>query len=111
MNKTQKIKYAARKTKRQRVKQWFKKVLLFPWRVIKAIWRFICRICRAIWNWLKSIDIVGMINLTLLVIIIVLFSLKNTPSGQSTVVVAFSPSTLIVSPRVLSFSKSSVPII
>ena len=74
MNKTQKIKNAAQKTKRQRVKQWFKKVLLFPWRVIKAIWRFICRICRAFWNWLKSIDIVGMINLTLLVIIIVLFS-------------------------------------
>ena len=73
MNKTQKMKKAARKTRNKSIKQWFKKILLFPWRVIKAIWRFICRVCRAIWNWLKSIDIIGMINLTLLVIIIILF--------------------------------------
>ena len=74
MNKTQKIKKGARKTHTKNIKQWIKKVVLFPWRVIKAVWHFICRVCRAVWNWLKSIDIIGMINLTLLVIIIVLFS-------------------------------------
>ena len=72
-NKTQKMKKAARKTRWDNFKQWCKKIVLFPIRVIKWLWRLICRICRAIWNWLKSIDIVGMINLTLLVAIIVLF--------------------------------------
>ena len=74
MNKTQKMKTAVRRTRKKSFAQWLKKILLFPWRVIKAVWRFVCRVCRAIWNWLKSIDIVGMINLTLLVIIIILFT-------------------------------------
>ena len=73
MNKTQKMKSASRKTRWNNFKNWCKKIFLFPIRVIKWLWRLICRICRAIWNWLKSIDIVGMINLTLLVAIIVLF--------------------------------------
>lgn len=73
MNKTQKMKKATRKTRWDNFKQWCKKIILFPIRVIKWLWRLICRICRAIWNWLKSIDIVGMVNLTLLVAIIVLF--------------------------------------
>jgi len=73
MNKTKKMKKAASKTRWDNFKQWCKKVILFPIRAIKWLWRLICRICRAIWNWLKSIDIVGMINLTLLVAIIVLF--------------------------------------
>ena len=73
MNKSQKIKKAARNTCKQNIKQWFKKVLSYPVRAIKWLWNLLCRICRAIWNWLKSIDIVGMINLTLLVAIIVLF--------------------------------------
>ena len=72
-NKTQTIKRATRKTRKNTFWQWVKKILLFPIRVIKWLWRLICRICRAIWNWLKSIDIIGMINLTLLVAIIVLF--------------------------------------
>lgn len=73
MNKSQKIKKATRNTRKQNIKQWFKKVLSYPVRAIKWLWNLLCRICRAIWNWLKSIDIVGMINLTLLVAIIVLF--------------------------------------
>lgn len=72
-NKTQKIKKATRKTRWGNFKMWCKKIILLPIRAIKWLWRLICRICRAIWNWLKSIDIVGMINLTLLVAIIVLF--------------------------------------
>lgn len=74
MNKTQKIKRATYKTQNKTLVYWIKKILLFPWRVIKAVWRFICRVCKAIWNWLKSIDVVGMVNLTLLVVIIILFS-------------------------------------
>ena len=73
MNKSQKIKKASRNVRKQTVKQWFKKVISFPVRAIKWLWRLLCRICNAIWNWLKSIDIIGMINLTLLVAIIVLF--------------------------------------
>ena len=74
MNKTQKMKTAARNTRKRNIKQWLKKVILFPWNLCKKAWRFICRVCTAIWNWLKSIDIVGMVNLTLLVAIIVLFT-------------------------------------
>jgi hypothetical protein len=62
-NKTQKIKKATRKARNKNIKQWIKKVITFP-----------IRACKAIWNWLKTIDIIGMINLTLLVAIIVLFS-------------------------------------
>ena len=62
-NKAQKMKNATRKARKQNNKQVMKNILLFPVRVLKAIW-----------NWLKSIDVVGMINLTLLVAIIVLFS-------------------------------------
>ncbi len=85
MNKTQKMKKATRNTRKQNKKQWVKKIILFLWNVCKKVcswvvaackfvWRLLCRICSAIWNWLKSIDIIGMINLTLLVAIIVLFS-------------------------------------
>ena len=74
MNKTQKMKEATNRARDRHDDLLLEKIILFPWRVIKALWRLICRICRAVWNWLKSIDVVGMINLTLLVIIIVLFS-------------------------------------
>ncbi len=74
MNKSEKMKVAARKNRKKNFWAWVKKIVLFPWRVIKAIWRAFVRACRAIWNWLKSINIVGMINLTLLVVIIVLFA-------------------------------------
>ena len=74
MNKQQNIKRAVKNTRRKTLKQKIKNIITFPWRLIKAIWRFLCRVCRALWNWLKSIDVVGMINLTLLVVIIVLFT-------------------------------------
>ena len=73
MNKSQKMKRATKNTRKQNIKQWFKKIISYPIRAIKWLWNLLCRVCRAIWNWLKSIDIVGMINLTLLVAIIVLF--------------------------------------
>ncbi len=73
MDKSLKMKKAARNTRAQNIKRIAKKIILFPWELCKKLWRFICRICKAFWNWLKSIDIIGMINLTLLVAIIVLF--------------------------------------
>lgn len=75
MNKTQKIKTATSKARDQQYDLLLEKIILFPWRLLKAIWRLICRICRKIWEWLKSIDVVGMVNLTLLIVIIVLFSI------------------------------------
>ena len=74
MTKPQKMKKAAHNVRLHNVKQTLKKIILFPWELCKKIWRFVCRICNKIWNWVKSIDIVGMINLTLLVAIIVLFT-------------------------------------
>lgn len=62
MDKSQRIKRAARRTKWENFKYILKRIVTFPWRVICAIWK-----------WLKSIDVVGMINLTLLVVIILLF--------------------------------------
>ena len=62
MSKSQRIKRAARRTRWENFKYALKRIITFPWRVLCAIWR-----------WLKSIDIVGMINLTLLVVIIILF--------------------------------------
>ena len=63
MNKSQKTNRNVRRTKWESFKHTLKKIITFPWRV-----------CCALWNWLKSIDVVGMVNLTLLVVIIVLFS-------------------------------------
>lgn len=63
MNKYQKMNRGARRTRWANFKYTLKRIVTFPWRLLCAIW-----------NWLKSIDIIGMINLTLLVIIIILFS-------------------------------------
>ena len=73
-NKALKMKAATKQTRKQNIKNVCKKILTWPIRAIKWLWNLLCRVCRAIWNWLKNIDIVGMINLTLLVAIIVLFS-------------------------------------
>lgn len=73
-NKALKMKAATKQTRKKNTKNVCKKILTWPIRAIKWLWNLLSRVCRAIWNWLKSIDIVGMINLTLLVAIIVLFS-------------------------------------
>ena len=63
MNKSQKMKRSLRKARWENFKYKMKRIITWPWRM-----------CCALWNWLKSIDIVGMINLTLLIVIIILFS-------------------------------------
>lgn len=45
------------------------------WNVICAPFRLIARIAAAIWAWIRSIDLIGLVNTTLLVAIIVLFSM------------------------------------
>ena len=85
MNKSKTMKKSTGNARKQTFKQWLKKAVkwvkdsakkAWNWTVsaCKKAWRFICRMCNKLWNWLKSIDIVGMINLTLLVAIIVLFT-------------------------------------
>ena len=67
----------------------FERVLLWPFRaigfvcrfiydivaaVVSWIWGLLVTICCAIWTWLCAINIVGLINLTLVLAIIILFS-------------------------------------
>lgn len=85
---------------------------MLPWRAVKSVWKFICRLCNKVWNWLKSIDIVGMINLTLLVAIIVLvISLfsgfacckkcdKSVKAAQNNVVSVVKPNKTVKKPVV-----------
>ena len=72
MNKSQQIKKAAHNTRKQMIKQWIKNAVKWLKTKCKNAWQYIVRKCNALWNWLKKIDIVGMINLTLLTAIIVL---------------------------------------
>ncbi len=67
----------------------FERVLLWPFRaigfvcrfvydtiaaVVSWIWGLLVAVCCAIWTWLCAINIVGLINLTLILAIIILFS-------------------------------------
>lgn len=56
-----------------------KRILLWPFRkigrILRWVWDTICAICAWIWEWLCEINIVGLINLTLLLAIIILFSM------------------------------------
>ena len=45
------------------------------WNIICAPFRFIGRVLAHIWAWIRGLDLVGLLNLTLLVAIIVLFSM------------------------------------
>ena len=72
MDKSQKIKNATRNTRKELFKQWLKKAVAWPKKACKSAWAFCVRQCKALWNWLKRIDLVGMVNLTLLTAIVVL---------------------------------------
>ena len=45
------------------------------WKIICTPFRMLARTCKRIWNWLCNINVIGIVNLTLLVAIIVLFSM------------------------------------
>jgi len=73
------------------------------WNVICWPFRMLARLFRSIWNWIRSIDLIGLVNLTLLVAIIVLFSLLIIDffryRKQPVVIVADVPVTRTVSPK------------
>lgn len=72
MNKSQKMKRAMRKARKEMIKQWFKNAIAWIKSTCKNIKNYIVRQCNAFWNWLKKIDVVGMVNLTLVAAIVVL---------------------------------------
>ncbi len=45
------------------------------WGIICWPFRMIAKLCRRLWQWVCSLDVVGLVNITLLVAIIVLFSM------------------------------------
>ncbi len=73
MEKVQKFKAAAANNRQQDFSQELKEMLLVPWRACKLVWNWIVNIWRKVWAWVRSLDIAGMVNLTLLIIIVVLF--------------------------------------
>ncbi|MDR0726842.1 MAG: hypothetical protein LBF37_02140 [Rickettsiales bacterium] len=59
------------------------------WNVISWPFRILARLFSKIWSWIRSIDLIGLVNLTLLMSIIVLFSMliiDMTGCGKKTVV-------------------------
>lgn len=58
------------RAKRNRVSVWNRARNIISWP-----FRMVARIARRVWSWIRSIDLIGLVNLTLLVAIIVLFSL------------------------------------
>lgn len=85
MAKKQQIKQATRRvrtaTKPKRISFWKRvwNIVCWPfrmiWRACKWVWKQICRVCKWVWNWLCKINLVGLVNLTLLVAIIALFTM------------------------------------
>ena len=82
--------YAATEKRIRQTETKFERAILFPFRLIarmlRWMWDTLCAICswiwdgivwaaKKIWKWLCGINLVGLINLTLLVAIIVLFSM------------------------------------
>lgn len=82
--------YAALDNKITNEESAFERVLFWPFRaigfvcrwiydtaaaILSWIWELIVALCQIIWKWLCDINIVGLINLTLLLAIIVLFSM------------------------------------
>lgn len=87
MFKELKMKIAARRVERQKARNAAKKsrnatnnaknksVLARMWNIICAPFRWASRMARRIWQWIRTIDLIGLVNLTLLIAIITLFSM------------------------------------
>lgn len=105
MNKSQKMKKAARKARfkniYKNIKQWYKKAVKWTKNTAKKSWAYICRKSREFWNWLKNVDIIGMINITLLVSIIVLFLslVTNVVRSNNCVKVANNKSNVVMTQK------------
>ena len=71
-----KMKFAARRVKRNHRRRKAKPSFWGRvWNIICAPFRFIGRVLARIWAWICRLDLVGLLNLTLLVAIVVLFSM------------------------------------
>jgi len=86
---------ARRRTTRKKAGFWARVLDVICWP-----FRMIARIARRIWAWIHSIDLIGLVNLTLLIAIIVLFSMLIIDlvgcCKKSVVVVADAPAMAVV---------------
>ncbi len=58
------------------------------WNAVCVPFRAIGRWCRAFWKWVRSIDLIGLVNITLLSAIIVLFSIDIIGCKKPVVIIA-----------------------
>jgi len=112
-NKT-KVKLAAKQVNNKQKKQENNKRTKFwgrLWNIICAPFRFIKRIIRKVWNWISEINLIGLINTTLLIAIIVLFSMLildiTRYNSQKTIVVA-EPVQVVPQVQVLEESAPNI---
>lgn len=83
------------------------------WNIISWPFRMISRATRRIWAWIRSIDLIGLVNLTLLIAIIVLFSMLIIDiigcNKKSVVIVADTPAITVVpeKPQVITTNESA----
>ena len=73
MEKVQKLKTAAANNRQQDFWLDVKEMLMVPVDLCKMAWRWIVNVWRKIWAWIRGLDVAGMVNLLLLIIIVVLF--------------------------------------
>ncbi|MDE5615320.1 MAG: hypothetical protein K2I81_00600 [Alphaproteobacteria bacterium] len=106
MFKELKLKIAARRVERKKVRKSArtKRKNNTFWARVRSIicrpFRMIAKMASLVWAWIRSIDLVGLVNLTLLVAIIVLFSLLVIDivgcNKKSVVIVADAPAVAVV---------------
>ncbi len=81
MFKELKLKIAARRVERKKARKTVRnkrKSTSFwgrIWDIICRPFRFVAKMARKLWAWIRSLDLIGLVNLTLLIAIIVLFSM------------------------------------
>ena len=71
MSKKEKIKSATKRVNKSKSNKFWSRV----WNIIRAPFRLIARACKKLWNWICTINLIGLLNITLLVAIIVLFAM------------------------------------
>ncbi|MBE6461475.1 MAG: hypothetical protein E7006_01375 [Alphaproteobacteria bacterium] len=65
------VKRARTNTKTQKRTGWWNRV----WSIVCWPFRKLALVCKIVWNWIRNLELVGLLNLTLLVAIIVLFTM------------------------------------
>ncbi len=100
---------ARRRTTRKKAGFWAR-----AWDAVCWPFRMIARVARRIWAWIRSIDLIGLVNLTLLIAIIVLFSMLIIDlvgcCKKSVVVVADAPAVAVVPDKPqITVTESAAP--